>query len=221
MTYSYAVARRAPLLGRDEERFLIGRWQEDRDRAALEQLLLSHVRMVHFWARRLSTDKAEREDMISEGIIGMIRAADLFDPDRDVRFSTYARCWIRNGVSAALRGARSIVDVPVTIAGTELDPSGYALDGGIASEDPTPEELTIKRCEGARLNTRVARAMAALDEIDREVLTCRNLQQPPEPISELASRLGLNVGKLRQVERRALHRLRQTLLSQRVDVPVV
>ena len=91
MTISYATARSAPILEWADERVLIEGWQQRKDRTALEKLLLSHVRIVFAWVRKLSTDRAEQEEMVSEGILGLIKAADMFVLARDVRFSTYVR----------------------------------------------------------------------------------------------------------------------------------
>ena len=96
----------APLLDMEQERILIGRWQAERDRTALEALILSHARQVYACAMRLSGDAADREELIAEGMVGLIRAADRFDLSRGVRFSTYAQWWIRNSALRALARLR-------------------------------------------------------------------------------------------------------------------
>jgi RNA polymerase sigma-32 factor len=63
------------------------------------------------------------------------------------------------------------------------------------------------------LRRRLAEAMTGLDDIDREVVICRTLKQPPETISDLAARLKMNNSKLRQVERRAMSRLKYELMA--------
>ena len=89
------------MLALEDERVLLKDWQVSKDKFALESLVLSHARIVFYWARKLSDDQAEREDLISEGILGLIHAADLFDLDRDVRFSTYAKWWVKNATMTA------------------------------------------------------------------------------------------------------------------------
>lgn len=71
MAISFATARKAPLLDVEQERVLIGRWQTDRDGAALEALTLSHLRLVHACAKRLRADPNDREELISEGMVGV------------------------------------------------------------------------------------------------------------------------------------------------------
>ena len=72
MTISYAAARNAPLLAMEDERVLLKHWQVSKDQCALESLVLSHARIVFYWARKLSDDQTEREDLVSEGILGLM-----------------------------------------------------------------------------------------------------------------------------------------------------
>ena len=217
MSYSFAAAKRAPILSLEDERQLIQSWQVHQDSKALEKLLASHARLAHFWARKTGSSPGDQEELVSEGVMGLIKAADRFDMSRDVRFATYARWWVRNSVLTAFARLRSVVDVPPGTQPSALHYQEQPIDGAtpfdqIASEDPTPEEHLIEKSAQDTLSRTVRTAMTVLDDIDREVLTCRNLQSPPEAVPELARRMGMNAAKLRQVERRAISRLRDQLL---------
>jgi RNA polymerase sigma-32 factor len=215
MTISYATARSAPILEWADERQLIADWQTQKDRSALEALLLSHVRIVFAWVRKLSSNKAEQEEMLSEGILGLIRAADMFDLKREVRFSTYARWWVKNSVLSAFERLRTIVEMPAGARseGTQQIKQSSDVFDLLVCDDPTPEEQMIATSSLELLRRRLAEAMTGLDDIDREVVICRTLKQPPETISDLAARLKMNNSKLRQVERRAMSRLKHELLA--------
>lgn len=221
MTISYAAARSAPLLEWEDERLLIADWQQRQDRNALEALLVSHARIVHYWAKKLSQDKAEQEELVSEGLLGLIRAADMFELSRDVRFSTYARWWVKNSVFTALDSLRTIVETPSTGKNQKLPCIKQSLedeDGQdrLVSEAPTPEEEAITKSSVEMMRGHISRALEGLDAIDREVVVCRSLQQPPESVGDLATRLGVTASKLRQLERRALSRLKYALMAQGV-----
>lgn len=225
MAISYAAARGAPLLDMEQERILIGRWQADRDRAALEALILSHARQVYACAMRLSPEAVEREELIAEGMVGLIRAADRFDLGREVRFSTYAQWWIQNSALRALARLRSVIDVPprarrAAAALQQVAPpdSGEDLAGmdALQSPEPTPEERLIARSANARLRGLIAEAMGELGEVEREIVLSRNLRQVPDTVEDLAGRLGLSRERLRQIERRAMSRLKYGLLSRGV-----
>tara|TARA_R110000822_G_scaffold73200_1_gene175861 strand:+ start:2927 stop:3622 length:696 start_codon:yes stop_codon:yes gene_type:complete len=214
MTISYAAARNAPLLAMEDERVLLKHWQVSKDQCALESLVLSHARIVFYWARKLSDDQTEREDLVSEGILGLIHAADLFDLDRDVRFSTYARWWVKNATMTARDQLRAVVETPAGIQNSTQhsidDDDSFA---SLASDDPNPEETVIAQSTQNLLRNCLQDAMTVLEDTDRDVLYSRTLKQPPESIQSLAARLGINSTKLRQVERRAMSRLKFELAT--------
>ncbi|KFJ48540.1 RNA polymerase sigma factor, sigma-70 family protein [Brucella abortus] len=88
-------AMSAPYLEREEERALAIRWKETKDQDALHRITSAHMRLVISMAGRFRKFKLPMSDLIQEGYVGLLEAAARFDPDRDVRFSTYASWWIR------------------------------------------------------------------------------------------------------------------------------
>lgn len=88
----------APYLERDEERELARRWSEHRDEAALHRLTSAHMRLVIAMAARFRRFGLSPADLIQEGHVGLLEAAARFEPERDVRFSTYASWWIRAAI---------------------------------------------------------------------------------------------------------------------------
>jgi RNA polymerase sigma-32 factor len=78
-----------------EEQDLARRWRETKDRAALERIITSHLRQVRKIARLFAGYGIPLADLVSVGTIGLMRAADGFDPGLGFRFSTYAAWWIR------------------------------------------------------------------------------------------------------------------------------
>lgn len=65
-------------------------------------LAMSGRRIAHGEARKLAGPFMDEEDLVQEGYIGLLRAAKRFDPDRDIRFSTYARWWVRAQMTRAI-----------------------------------------------------------------------------------------------------------------------
>lgn len=225
MAISYATAREAPLLDMAQERILIGRWQADRDRVALEALIMSHARQVYACVMRLCSDPADREELIAEGMIGLIRAAERFDLSREVRFSTYAAWWIQNSALRALARLSSVIDMPPRArreAGAlrQVAPAdaadGYGGVDAMQSPEPTPEERMIARSANVRLRGLIAEAMGELGDVEREIVLSRNLRPVPDTVEDLAQKFGVSREKLRQIERRAMSRLKYGLLSRGV-----
>ena len=65
-------------------------------------LAMSGRRIAHGEARKLAGPFMDEEDLVQEGYIGLLRAAKRFDPDRGIRFSTYARWWVRAQMTRAI-----------------------------------------------------------------------------------------------------------------------
>ena len=84
----------APFLERDHEHNLALRWRDDKDTTALHELISSYARFVVKIASRFRGYGLPLGDLIQEGNIGLMEAAARFDPERNVRFSTYASWWV-------------------------------------------------------------------------------------------------------------------------------
>jgi RNA polymerase sigma-32 factor len=84
-----------PLLDREEEYALTCAWYHEKDEKALKKLITSYGKLVVGIASRFRYYGLPLSDLIQEGHLGLLHAAQRFDPERDVRFSTYAKWWIR------------------------------------------------------------------------------------------------------------------------------
>ena len=104
-----------PILKAEEERTLVARWREGGDRGAAHQLLTSHLRFVAKIAKGYRGYGLPTSDLISEGNIGLIQALERFDPDRGVRFSTYAGWWIKAAIQAYVLRTWSLVKMGTTV----------------------------------------------------------------------------------------------------------
>ena len=109
-----AIAMDAPMLERSHETALGRRWRDDVDASALHELINSHVRLVVKIASSFRDYGLPLADLIQEGNIGLLQAANRFDPDRNVRFSTYARWWILAGIQEYIVRNASIVRIGTT-----------------------------------------------------------------------------------------------------------
>jgi len=91
-------AMKAELLDAETELRLAYAWRDQRDEAALHRLITAYMRLAISMAAKFRRYGAPMNDLIQEAGLGLMKAADKFDPDRGVRFSTYAVWWIKASI---------------------------------------------------------------------------------------------------------------------------
>ncbi|HEY7992433.1 MAG TPA: RNA polymerase sigma factor RpoH [Stellaceae bacterium] len=113
-------AKRFPMLSAEREQELTRAWRDKRDPAALRDLIGSHLRLVIKIARGYSGYGLPLADLVSEGNVGLMQAAEKFDPGRGFRFSTYALWWIRASIQEYILHSWSLVKMGTTAAQKKL-----------------------------------------------------------------------------------------------------
>ncbi|SMX31240.1 RNA polymerase factor sigma-32 [Actibacterium lipolyticum] len=91
-------AMTAELLDAETELQLAYAWRDQRDEQALHRLITAYMRLAISMASKFKRYGASMNDLIQEASLGLMKAADKFDPDRGVRFSTYAVWWIKASI---------------------------------------------------------------------------------------------------------------------------
>jgi RNA polymerase sigma-32 factor len=267
-----AAAKSAPFLEREEERDLAVRWKEKRDERALHKLTQAHMRLVIALAVRFRHYGLPIADLIQEGHVGLLEAAARFDPEREVRFSTYATWWIRaaiqdyilrnwsivrGGTSSAqkalffnLRRLRaqlanrgggttivfdriaetlgvsrrdvefmdsrlSVPDMSLNAPVADSDPSTPSQRMDFLPDDgPLPDEIVAGNIDADRRSGWLADAMAGLSQRELDILKERRLTENAATLESLGDRLGISKERVRQIENRALEKLRRALMDQ-------
>src|SRR3954468_4236612 len=110
----------APLLSREHELHLARRWRGGGDERALHELIQSYMRLVISTASRFKNYGLPLGDLVQEGVVGLMQAAARFEPERDVRFSTYAAWWIRSAMQDFILRNWSVVRTGTTAAQKSL-----------------------------------------------------------------------------------------------------
>ncbi|MEM9491905.1 MAG: sigma-70 family RNA polymerase sigma factor [Myxococcota bacterium] len=114
LQYYVDAVERLPLPSREEELELARRWRENGDRRARRRLVESHLRSVIKLALKYRGYGIYLSDLIAEGNLGLLEALNRFEPQRGLRFLTYARYWIRAYMLAHVLKHWSIVDMGTT-----------------------------------------------------------------------------------------------------------
>jgi len=197
MSLFMAEVRRHRLLTRAEEVELARRIERG-DLVAKERLVTSNLRLVISNARSYEGLDLPLLDLIQEGILGLIRAAEKFDWRKGYKFSTYATFWIRESIQRAIANRARPIRVPVHIGQRErrIGRARTALVAKLGRE-PTDEEIAAAaelEVREVRASREIARVVTSLDRPvgEEEETTLGALlasdDSPPHEEVELAAR---------------------------------
>jgi len=125
--------RKFPLLEKNEEFMLAQRWAQDKDPAAAEKLVTSHLRLVAKIAMGYRGYGLPMAEVISEGNVGLMQAVKKFDPDKGFRLATYAMWWIRAAIQEYILRSWSLVKLGTTAAQKKLFFNLRRLKGEISA----------------------------------------------------------------------------------------
>ena len=212
-----ASAGRRPLLTAREEQAL-ARAAERGDMEARRVLIESNLRLVVATARKYQGRGVPLLDLIQEGTLGLIRAAEKFDWRLGFKFSTYAVWWIRQSIRRALAYQAPGMRAPVR---TGIGPQVVSLDQSLADEDEItlgetiqdneavdPLDAVDKEFERERLRA----ALDVLEPVERWIVeTHYGIDTDPRTLREIGAALGLTAPRIGQIEARALERLSEQL----------
>lgn len=270
------AAKDAPFLDRDEEHALALRWKDLDDEVALHRLAQAHMRLVFAIASRFRHYGLSMADLIQEGHVGLLEAAARFEPDREVRFSTYATWWIRasiqdfilrnwsivrGGTSSAqkalffnLRRLRAqlsqtmgsgvgagvihqhiaeavgvsqadvaVMEARMSGADLSLNAPSFESEGDSSTERldhladvaPLPDEVVGEAIDCDRRTEWLRQALKVLSERELGIIRERRLSDEVATLEALGGKLGISKERVRQIENRAMEKLRRALVEQR------
>lgn len=202
-----------PLLTEDDERMLSDRIKQG-DQRAVSRLAEANIRLVAHIAREYLGSGLSLDDLISEGNIGLMKAAAKYDASRGLRFAGFAVVFIRREIERALLresaekmaescsdSQRRSLDAPLgSKAGVNL--LSVLVDGNSPDADG--------RAYSAAVEERVERALRSLDERETRVVTAYyGIGQDHLTMAEIAHDMGLKRERVRQIRDRAVRRMRK------------
>lgn len=260
-----------PMLERDHELDLAVRWREKGDEAALHELVRSYARLVVAMASKFRNYGLPAGDLIQEGNVGLMQAANRFEPERGVRFSTYAQWWIRaaiqdyvlrnwsivrTGTTAAQKSlffnlrrlrakiegkkekeglndndrakiaqklnvkVKEVADMESRLSGIDQSLNAQIGENGedewqslLSDERPNPEDIVIGMKDSQTRSRWLREALGTLDDREQKIITERHLGDDVVTLEELGNELGISKERVRQLEARAMDKLKVSLVS--------
>lgn len=263
----YRQIRLYPLLDRAEEMALAERYRRSGDQAAADALVNAHLRLVVKIAKGYRGYDMPLADLVAEGNIGLLQSIRGFDPDRGVRFATYAVWWIRAAIQEYILRSWSLVKIGTTgaqkklffnlrrikaqmknLEDGKLGPEQVAqiaraldvdekdvtmMDRRLASPELSLDaplgdldgDAWLDRIPDGRISQESAladeqesnmrrallrRALGHLTNREKGILVERRLKETPATLQTLSDRYGISRERIRQIELKALDKLRKT-----------
>ena len=263
-------SKTAKILEKNEEFFLINDWRDNKNPKSLQKILDSYLRLAVSYARKYSSYGLSIDDLIHEGVLGIMHALDKFDTSKDFRLSTYASWWIRasiqdyilknwsvvrtgstasqkalffnlkkikqqiNDISRDYMGQDEIDKVSnmLKVKSFEVQNMESRLTGGdlhlnqkvdsdsendlmslLPDDRKNPEEVIESIKDSNVKKDYINSAIETLNEREKTIIKLRKFQEKSITLDELGRKLKISKERVRQIETKALEKLKKTILE--------
>ena len=264
------LSKKAAILEKEEEFYLINDWRDNKTPKSLQKILHSYLRLAVSYARKYSSYRLPIDDLIHEGVLGIMHALEKFDTSKDFRLSTYASWWIRasiqdyilknwsvvrtgstasqkalffnlkkikqqiNDVSREFMGQEELNKVSnmLNVKSIEVQNMESRLTGGdlhlnqkvdnetendlmslLADERQNPEETYEDFNDKNIKKDFINQAIDTLNEREKTIIRLRKFREKSITLDELGQKLKISKERVRQIETKALEKLKKSLLD--------
>ena len=264
------LSKKAAILEKDDEFRLINDWRDNKTPKSLQKILNSYLRLAVSYARKYSSYGLPIDDLIHEGVLGIMHALEKFDTSKDFRLSTYASWWIRasiqdyilknwsvvrtgstasqkalffnlkkikqqiNDVSREFMGQDEINKVSnmLNVKSIEVQNMESRLTGGdlhlnqkvdnenendlmslLADDRQNPEESFEDFNDKSIKKDFINKAINTLNEREKTIIRLRKFREKSITLDELGQKLKISKERVRQIETKALEKLKKSLLE--------
>ena len=263
-------SKKSKILEKKEEFYHIEQWREKRQSKSLQIILNSYLRLAVSYARKYKSYGLPLDDLIHEGVLGIMHALEKFDISKDFRLSTYASWWIRASIqdyilknwsvvktgstasqkalffnlrkikqqisdaSSDFMGQKEInkVSEMLNVKTFEVQNMESRLSGGdvflnqkidndsesdlmslLEDERANPEESFENFNDGKIKKDYLEQAISTLNDRERTIIKLRKLREKSITLDELGQMLKISKERVRQIETKALEKLKSTILE--------
>ena len=263
-------SKQASILEKEEEFILIDDWRDNKNPKSLQKILNAYLRLAVSFARKYSSYGLPIDDLIHEGVLGIMHALDKFDTKKDFRLSTYASWWIRasiqdyilknwsvvrtgstasqkalffnlkkikqqiNDVSREFMGQSEIDQVSnmLNVKSMEVQNMESRLAGGdlylnqkvdndsendlmslLPDDRENPEESFEEINDKKIKKNYIEAAINTLNDREKTIISLRKYKEKSITLDELGQKLKISKERVRQIETKALEKLRKAVLE--------
>ena len=196
------------------------------DRAAREKLVLSNLRFVVSVAKQYQNHGLTLGDLINEGNVGLIKAAECFDETKGFKFISYAVWWIRQSILQAIAENARLIRLPLNKIATKpvsmdapltTDEESISLYDVYIAPDPSIQAPESSLNQDS-LKTDIERSFAALSVREATILSMYYGLNGYSSMSleEIGTKLGLTSERVRQVKTKAIRKLKEVKNNKRL-----
>ena len=264
------LSKKGAILEKDEEFKLINDWRDNKTPKSLQKILNAYLRLAVSYARKYSSYGLPIDDLIHEGVLGIMHALEKFDTSKDFRLSTYASWWIRasiqdyilknwsvvrtgstasqkalffnlkkikqqiNDLSREFMGQDEINKVSniLNVKSLEVQNMESRLTGGdlhlnqkvdsdtdndlmslLADERKNPEESFEDLNDKKIKKDFIHKAIETLNDREKTIIRLRKFKEKSITLDELGRTLKISKERVRQIETKALEKLKKSLLD--------
>ncbi len=263
-------SKKSKILEKEEEFYHIEKWREKRESKSLQIILNSYLRLAVSYARKYKSYGLPLDDLIHEGVLGIMHALEKFDISKDFRLSTYASWWIRASIQDYILKNWSVVKTGSTasqkalffnlrkikqqisdassdfmgqkeldkvsemlkVKSFEVQNMESRLSGGdvflnqkidnqsendlmslLEDERANPEESFQSFNDGKIKKDFLEKAISTLNEREKTIIKLRKLREKSITLDELGQMLKISKERVRQIETKALEKLKTSILE--------
>ena len=179
------------------------------DHHARQKLIEHNLRLVAHIAKKYYADENDRDDLVSIGTVGLIKAVDSFDPTKGIRLSSYASRCIENEILMFFRSAKKTAqDVSLNdTIDTDKDGNTLTLLDTIATDDHILEDIDLRM----KVRQLYDAVKTRLSPREREIILLRYGLTGQRPLvqREVAKKLNISRSYVSRLEKKALQKLRK------------
>ncbi len=263
-------SKKSKILDKKEEYYHIENWRNKRNSESLKVILNSYLRLAVSFAKKYKSYGLPLDDLIHEGVLGIMHALEKFDISKGFRLSTYASWWIRasiqdyilknwsvvktgstasqkalffnlrkikkqiSNVSSDYMGQKEIdkVSAMLNVKNFEVQNMESRLSGGdlflnqkidndsendlmslLEDDRANPEESFQDFNDGKIKKDYIEKAILTLNERERTIIKLRKLREKSITLDELGKMLKISKERVRQIETKALEKLKIIILK--------